>query len=167
MTKKEDVIPVSAGLVIIHDNKILLGRPSCNKKKDTNYSIPKGHVEKDEPIITAAIRETYEEVGLSIKHDQITSGPYNYKYKNKRKNLFFYIVDVKDLSDIGMKTDIVDKVNLKPNSEGILEMEWAGFLTLEESRKRASYSMQRLIDMIEKYMDGNYFFNKKYDASKN
>lgn len=157
-TDKTGQIQVSAGLAIVCDGKLLLGRPTgCNKS--ACYSIPKGHVEKNETLIDAAIRETYEEVGLRVSKEQITNGPHTYKFKNGKKILHFFIVKIDNISDVGMRTSIVDESNLKPNKDGLLEIDWAGFLPIEEARLKASYSMQRLIDMVEKFIDGNYYFS--------
>lgn len=141
----------SAGLAIIFDNKILMGHPG-GKKWNSSYSIPKGHVDAGENIVDAALRETAEEVGLIIKQNQITSGPYRYDYpksKYGKKQLYFYIVEIHDLAEIGLKNEVINKNIFRPNKEGILEIDWAGFITFKEARKRASNPMQKLLDIVE------------------
>ena len=58
---------ISAGLLILHNNKILLIHPT-NAPWYGTYSIPKGKLEKDETIIQAAIRETEEEIEIGRAH---------------------------------------------------------------------------------------------------
>ena len=52
---------VGVAVVLIHDGKLLLG-----KRKDGGWCIPCGHVEWDESVEEAAIRETREETGLLV-----------------------------------------------------------------------------------------------------
>lgn len=58
-------ITISAGIVLIVDNRILLCHPTNNKWKDS-FSIPKGLVDECESIQSAAIRECKEEVGIDL-----------------------------------------------------------------------------------------------------
>ena len=60
----------SAGLVIIQDDKVLLGHPTRASWKHS-FSLPKGHIEDNEDKIEAAIRETYEEVGIKVDKSMI------------------------------------------------------------------------------------------------
>lgn len=86
---------ISAGLLIIQENKILLVHPS-NSPQFGTYSIPKGKVEKGETLMDAAIRETEEEVGLKIPLSDINKTPYCVEYKNKHgkvyKKVYYFIV---------------------------------------------------------------------------
>ena len=58
----------SAGLAIIWDGKILLAH-TTGRKSNTGWGIPKGGVDKGESKINAAIRETYEELGVKVPMD--------------------------------------------------------------------------------------------------
>ena len=57
---------VGVAVVLIHDGKLLLG-----KRKDGGWCIPCGHVEWDESVEDAAIRETREETGLVVTLDDV------------------------------------------------------------------------------------------------
>ena len=85
----------SAGLLILHENKMLLLHPT-NAPWYGTYSIPKGKLEKNETLIQAAIRETEEEVGLKIKEKQIDKRHKVIQYKNEKgvvyKELYYFIV---------------------------------------------------------------------------
>jgi 8-oxo-dGTP pyrophosphatase MutT (NUDIX family) len=58
----------SAGLAIIYKNMVLLAK-SAGRKDQRSWGIPKGGIEKGEDKITAAIRETYEELGIRVKRN--------------------------------------------------------------------------------------------------
>lgn len=58
-----------AGTIIIDKNKILLVQQS-HKEAAGLWSLPVGHVEKDEEIETGAVRETKEETSLDVILDK-------------------------------------------------------------------------------------------------
>ena len=70
----EKVIKTGIGVMLIKDNKILLGH-RVNKAKDTGgiyepdtWTFPGGKQEYEETIIETAIRETKEETDLDLKN---------------------------------------------------------------------------------------------------
>ncbi len=65
MSKTENV-ELTVICLIYKDNEILL--QDRIKKDWKGYTLPGGHVEKDESFIHAVIREMKEETGLTIKH---------------------------------------------------------------------------------------------------
>ncbi len=65
MSKTENV-ELTVICLIYKDNKILL--QDRIKKDWKGYTLPGGHVEKDESFINAVIREMKEETGLTITH---------------------------------------------------------------------------------------------------
>ena len=54
---------IKAGIVLINGNKIGL----IFRKKQNDYSFPKGHLEKNESLLECAIRETNEETKREVK----------------------------------------------------------------------------------------------------
>jgi len=60
------MLKASAGVCVLKDGKLLLVQ-EAKRKFHGMYSLPSGHVDKDENIFDAAIRETKEETGLDIK----------------------------------------------------------------------------------------------------
>ena len=62
MKKNINNIKNCAGGIVINPQK---GIAIVNQNNDS-WSLPKGHVEKNESILEAAIREIYEETGLKI-----------------------------------------------------------------------------------------------------
>lgn len=129
---------ISVGLVIIQDNKILLGHPTGSKWYGT-YSIPKGNVEVGENHLQTAIRETREEFGIEISEDEINlddSGYINYTNNGETyKRVYFFIVEPKD------------KIILDPTKFN--EIDWAGFLTKEEAQKRIFWRFKPLLQYLK------------------
>lgn len=67
---------VSSGGVVIFGNTVLL-----LKKYNGDWVLPKGRVEKDETLTTAALREVQEETGVKAEIIEYI-GDINYKYKS-------------------------------------------------------------------------------------
>lgn len=132
---------VSAGIAFIRNNKILLVHPTKTSWKGT-FGIPKGRVEEGEGLADAAVRETFEEIGISIDPLMISSEPKTVLYKNKgkhkvRKIVHYFVVDATDL-DI---PDVIPKEQLQ-----LEEVDWAGFLSKKEARKKIFWRFEHLLD---------------------
>lgn len=132
----------SAGLVLIKDHKVLLVHPT-NSTWINTYSIPKGKVEHTESIQDAAIRETYDEVGILIPKPLVmASEQQSITYRalmntgKKYKTVYYFIVNV-------------DKLNLPdvlPQSQLQLdEVDWAGFLDYTEASKRIMFKQFNIL----------------------
>jgi ADP-ribose pyrophosphatase YjhB (NUDIX family) len=78
--KKRLIMEISAGLLIIWENKILLAKPA--KAVKNMWGIPKGKLEPGESYLDAAIRETQEEIGIKIPLSKISSEYFTINYKN-------------------------------------------------------------------------------------
>jgi predicted NUDIX family NTP pyrophosphohydrolase len=123
------MVKKSAGLVIKKGNKILLCHPTNARWKGT-YSIPKGGLEHCETKVTAAIRETSEEVGIIIPDDFLVNKKehcieYRDKNGNLYKKVFYYIVEVDDVPDVLPKEQLQEE-----------EVDHAQFFTKEEAKKK-------------------------------
>ena len=112
-----------------------------------SYSIPKGKIEKGETNIDAAIRETFEETGVIVRKDQILcEGPtvnYNKSGGKTYKRLFSFVVNISDLSEIGLKSEVIDKVVLPPR-----EVDWAGFIGMEDLDEKIFWRFGEFIKLI-------------------
>jgi len=63
---------VVAVYVIFRDgNKVLLGKRANTSYFDGSYSIPGGHVDGNEKVIDAAIREAKEELAAEVTRDEL------------------------------------------------------------------------------------------------
>lgn len=137
----------SSGLVILRKGKILLAHPT-NAPWFHSYSIPKGHVEDGESSLDAAIRETREEVGIKVPKSLIEEKEFII-YRTRKgkteawKKITFFIVRIESLSQLSLKDEILPKSQLQ-----IEEVDWAGFLTLEEAKKRIHPGLIEILDHV-------------------
>ena len=133
----------SAGLAIIYDNKILLAH-TTSRGWYGSYGIPKGGIDKGESKIDAAIRETREEVGITIPKNLIDKTEHTFTVSTKKygnKIVYYYVVQISNLSQIGLKDLKVPKKQLQ-----LEEVDWAGFLDYREATKRIMKSQAVLIN---------------------
>jgi len=146
--------PVTCGIVLYYKSKILIVHPA-NARWWGTYSIPKGHrEEKDQSSFWAAMREFNEETGITIPVRYWTSEFMENKetiyLKDKnghiQKTLHYYTLEINSLSDIKLESEVVPKGQLQ-----LKEVDWAGFVDLEEARKRMS--LQQLIILPGKKED--------------
>src|SRR5713226_401995 len=61
---------VDVHLLLMSNGRILLGQRQNTGFQDRNYHLPAGHLEPDETILEALMREAREELGIKIKPDQ-------------------------------------------------------------------------------------------------
>ena len=128
----------SAGLLIIHDNKILLEHPTKSKQVGT-FSIPKGKLEDGETHLEAAIRETFEEIGVSINNELIDPTPHLIKYINKNgkcvKKLTYFVVKLDEKIEVGeLQTEEVD---------------FADYIDIDEARFRLFWRFEEMLNYIK------------------
>jgi ADP-ribose pyrophosphatase YjhB (NUDIX family) len=131
----------SAGLLIINDNKILLCHPTRGPW-DRSYSIPKGNIEKGESILDAAIRETKEEVGLSINKDFVDEDKMEViEYKNKKGKNYKLVYYFPIYVNISLENIPKEKLQLD-------EVDWAGFLNKEEAKNKIFWRFDPMLNYI-------------------
>ena len=139
--KNSKGVKISAGLVVIQDNKMLLVHPTNSPWWHT-YSIPKGGLDKGEDPIEGAIRETFEETGLKIKRKHISlqdAGVIDYtdnKGKVYKRVYYFVTYPPKPIK----KSDF----NLQLN-----EVDWAGFVGKPEIEKRIFGRFKPLLKLLK------------------
>lgn len=125
----------SSGLAIVYKGKLLLGHPTGHK--EGCLSIPKGRINKGETKIEAAIRETFEEVGVKVPLDLIGEEGDKIVYKKSKngvrnagkthKIVYWFKVEIQDLSQIGLSFEKIEKSKLQ-----LREIDWAAFIPSEE-----------------------------------
>lgn len=138
---EKDQLQLSAGLVIIQGRAILLAHPKGSDWWGT-YSIPKGHVEEGEDLLEAAIRETREEVGVTIHPDDIVDRePEFIDYKDKNgllyKRVYYFIA---------RPPDPIPRESILPDRE---EVDWAGFISKEKANQRIFWRFLPVLENID------------------
>lgn len=133
----------SAGIAIIWQGQVLLVHATGHNFK-TGYGIPKGGIDRGETELEAAIRETYEEVGIKVPKKLIDRTPYTFvvtsrKYKYN-KIVTYFIAEIDSLEQIGLKKPKVPKSQLQ-----IEEVNDARFL---DRSKASNVIMKSQIDLI-------------------
>ena len=154
----------SAGIAIVFGSKVLIGH-ATGKPSHTAYTIPKGGIDKGETILQAALRETYEEVGIKVPKKLIPSTYKTVSYvKSKKarypkdapigthwKDVHYYIVQIDSLDQIGLKDEIIAKSNLQ-----LEEIDWAGFVPIKDALKKISPVMKPIIKSLMIYSNNNF-----------
>ena len=135
----------SSGLAIIYQQKILLVHPK-NARWTNSFSIPKGHVEAEESALEAAIRETQEEVGISVRYSLIKMPALETFYIKQKtgkpwKKLSYFLVHINSLSEIGLSSEIVPKSQLQYE-----EVDWAGFVSFEDAKVKMIPALLKIIE---------------------
>ncbi len=136
----------SAGLAIVYDGKVLLGH-TTSRGWYGSYGIPKGGLEAGESKMDAAVRETKEELGIKVPRSLINTTEHTFvvttrKYKYT-KIVYYYIVEIEQLSQIGLKDIKVPKGQLQTE-----EIDWAGFLDYKDCMKRVMKSQIPVISLL-------------------
>jgi 8-oxo-dGTP diphosphatase len=58
--------PVTIHLLFIRDNSVLIASRQATGYRDGEYSVPAGHLDGDETVLSAGVREALEEVGIQL-----------------------------------------------------------------------------------------------------
>jgi len=137
-------IPVSAGLLVFRVNNLgirefLLVHPSGGYHRKSPYYIPKGKIEEGETEQEAAIRETYEETGITA-NIVADLGSITYKSKSKKVRGFLAKLTSGEILENG----IVDW----PDWENDIKR----FVPEEVARKLLREEMQVFLDRANAYL---------------
>lgn len=107
------------------------------------FNQPAGHVEQDEPITAAAVRETLEETGWQVELEHFL-GLYTYKAPANGVTYFRFCFSAKAIRKV---TDTLD--------DGIIAAHW---LSLDAIRSRQPQLRSPLVlDCIQDYRKGRRF----------
>ncbi len=82
---------VSANLILEHDNKILMSKRKNTGYCDGYYSIVGGHVDGNETITQAMIREAHEEAGITINTNDLSVVHVMHHNSNGREFIHFFL----------------------------------------------------------------------------
>jgi 8-oxo-dGTP diphosphatase len=81
--------PVTVHMLFLRGEKILLIRRFQTGYMDGYYSLPAGHLDGNEPVSLAAVREAHEEIGVRIDPGQIHFAGVFHRFEGDERVDFF------------------------------------------------------------------------------
>lgn len=137
---------ITAGIVFIYNDKILLVHPKHGTQKQ--YSYPKGGINKSESIKDGAIREVKEEIGIEVDKKLLKKYYTTEILREREYKIFAYFIIY--LTDKQFKryfnTYTIPKKNLQLN-----EIDWAGFVDIEKSEKMIDKKLRGVLNHFKVY----------------
>lgn len=101
-------------LFIIQDHKILLLRRYNTGYEDGKYSVVAGHLNGAEQVVTAAIREAKEEVGIDIQEKDVDIVQMMHRLSDDERIDFFVTVSAWRGEIVNMEPDKCDDLSWFP-----------------------------------------------------
>ncbi len=71
MNNERFTIRIAICLVLLKENQVLMGRRHNTSYHNGDYAFPSGHLEADETIVEAIIREAHEETGIILQPEDV------------------------------------------------------------------------------------------------
>lgn len=136
----------TAGIAIVFENKLLVVHPANGSWVRPLMGIPKGQIEEGEDVMSAAIRETFEETGILIKPEQLNPSVETVEIWNNgvyRNTLHYFVCNISSLSEIGLTEFSVPKSQLQKE-----EIDWAGFINIKEAYSKVSRYQLIILDRL-------------------
>lgn len=119
--KDRFTLVVDAHLFLIKDGRILLLLREHTGYEDGKYHVPAGHMDGGEPITNAMIRESKEEIGITIKYKDAKLVHIMYSIDGKERMGFFF--EVKNWKGV--------VTNMEPEKHG--SVKWFDFNKLPKN----------------------------------
>ena len=85
--------PIAVYLLFIENNQILLLRRFNTGYEDGNYSLVAGHVDAGETVTQAAVREAFEEAGITLQPENLEVVHVMHRKSNDERVDFFMRVN--------------------------------------------------------------------------
>ena len=114
------------------NKKILLAKRKNTGYKDGEYEIPGGHLEENEDLYEAMIREAKEELGISLQREDLKIIHIMHHYTGNRMN-FIFTTEREDLEPRIMEKDKCE------------ELKWFNINNLPENTMK---KVKKIIDYI-------------------
>ena len=130
---------LSAGIIFVKDGAVLMGHAT----ETPHWDIPKGHVEKGETHIDAAIRECFEETGFEVFAEELVSlGVLDYTI-TKNLALFLYVGQ-----DYPVAEECYCASTFVKNGRTIREMDDFKYVPISQIPSHARKTMGQLLPKI-------------------
>lgn len=111
MSKEKFKMPVAAHLLLIREGKILLLRRFNTGYEDGNYSVVAGHLDGNEDVKSAMIREAMEEAGIEIKPSNIQIVGVMHRKSEVERIDFFLVADSWNNEIVNMEPEKCDDLS--------------------------------------------------------
>ena len=92
MSKERFQLKAAVYLLLIKDNKVLLSRRFNTGWMDGRYSLISGHLDGNETVSTAMIREAFEEAKIKIKKEDLIPATVIDRQSDQEYIDFFFVV---------------------------------------------------------------------------
>ncbi|MEX0896057.1 MAG: NUDIX domain-containing protein [Patescibacteria group bacterium] len=90
MTEHSFKLHVVVFLIFRRDNKVLFLKRQNTRHRDGQFGLPAGHKEVHESVRNAAVREAWEELGITISEDSLNFVGVFDRFSIDRETLDFY-----------------------------------------------------------------------------
>ena len=127
---------VIAGCIIEKDNKILMVK-EAKKKCYGQWNFPAGHLEENETIKAATIREVYEETGCKVKLTGVLPVVHEF---NKNENLIMIRFVAK-----------IEEENINFNESEILDVKWIDIEDIKNMKEEELRGYNRSLKFLDDY----------------
>jgi ADP-ribose pyrophosphatase YjhB (NUDIX family) len=142
---KDKKTETTAGIVFILNRKILLLHPSKEKWRKS-FSYPKGHIDDGESVKQSAIRETEEEIGVTVSDNLLKNkNLYRIVTENDRGIIridYYYVVY---LNDNLFRKLFKERSNIKKSKLQTKEIDWGGFMTAKQAADKIKPRLRRVL----------------------
>lgn len=111
MSKEKFKMPVAAHLLLIREGKILMLRRFNTGYEDGNYSVVAGHLDGNEDVKSAMIREAREEAGIEINPNNIQIVGVMHRKSESERIDFFLVADSWNKEIVNMEPEKCDDLS--------------------------------------------------------
>jgi len=102
-------LPVAVFGILEQDGKTLLCRRFNTGHQDGNYGLPAGHIDGNETLTTALIRELKEEIGVEVTESEVSPALFVHRHSKDTEyiDIFFKVTSFRGIPKI-MEPDKCD-----------------------------------------------------------
>ena len=104
------LFPVTVHLLFFRENQILLLRRFNTGYRDGEYSVPAGHLDGNETVRAAAVREAEEETGVQIDTSEILFSSVMHRTEDDERVDFFVHIQQWNGEPVNAETDKCDEL---------------------------------------------------------
>ncbi len=142
---------IIAGCIIVKENKILMVK-EAKKKCYGQWNFPAGHVEENELIANAAIREAYEETGCKVK------------LKGVLPITTVMLKEGETAVIVKFTADIVEE-NIKFDTKEILDVKWLDIKKVKDMTEKELRGYDTAIQDIKNFENGKIYPLEIFDTT--